>query len=162
MYGIIATAPHGIGSPFSLTALKSFRLYPNAPQPEQRYRPIQAVNAYQSWVWVSIMHQDREHFYYFTPGFGGFQIGTFRSHPEKTLWRTIGDRGRQHDLEISTALTLDGVVHVDHGYGVRRFGGRCGSTFLDSEHGIRTHDARRVRLDLSDRVSPPVVAASKN
>src|SRR6266478_6396094 len=76
MYGIIATAPHGIGSPFSLTALKSFRLYPNAPQPEQRYRPIQAVNACQWWVWVSIVDQHRSPLFYITVR-------------KPTLWRTI-------------------------------------------------------------------------
>ncbi len=45
---------------------------------------------------------------------------------------------------------------MDRGSGVRRFGRRLGTAFLDSNHGIPTHDARRFRLDLPARVPPPV------
>jgi hypothetical protein len=45
---------------------------------------------------------------------------------------------------------------MDRRLGVRRFGRRFGSAFLDSDHGIQSHDARRVRVDLSVRVPPPV------
>jgi hypothetical protein len=42
---------------------------------------------------------------------------------------------------------------------VRRSGGRSSGVrhpFLDFEHGLQSHDVRRVRLDLSDRVQAPV------
>jgi hypothetical protein len=45
---------------------------------------------------------------------------------------------------------------VGLGFGIRRFRGRLGFAFLGSEHGVSTHNARRVRLDLSDRFQPIV------
>ncbi len=67
-------------------------------------------------------------------------------------------RGQRHDLEINTTLVHFGIVDVDRRFGIRRFDDRIGSAFLDSKHGSHSHNVRLVRCDLSDRVSPPVVA----
>jgi hypothetical protein len=75
---------------------------------------------------------------------------------EEAFGVTIYSGENERDLESSAALTPDGVVDVDRRFGVRRFGGRRGSTCLDSNDGIPTHNVRPVCLDLPDRVQPPV------